>query len=322
VAIGFDGPRPDAEVRDLIRRGVRSVILFARNAGPRAQVAETIERIKGMADDPVLVCVDQEGGDTVRFTDGFDPPPFMREVGKGGASLAGVVGRRLASDLRPVGIDLDLAPVVDVDSNPRNPVIGPRSFGSTPELVAECGAALIVAMQAGGLAACAKHFPGHGDTDLDSHHDLPVLRNDLDRLRAIDLPPFKAAIEAGVAAIMTTHVVFESLDPGVPATMSAAAVDGLLRGELGFDGVVISDDLEMAAIADLPAIAGDLGEAAVRSVLAGVDLVLCCHREDRQHRVIDALAEAIASGRISAERVQASHRRLDRLVDRFVRSVG
>jgi beta-N-acetylhexosaminidase len=284
-------------------------------------VAETIERVKALSREPILVCVDQEGGETVRFTDGFDPPPSMREIGKGGSSLAGVVGRRLASDLRPVGIDLDLAPVVDVDSNPRNPVIGPRSFGSTPELVAECGAAMIVAMQAGGLAACAKHFPGHGDTDLDSHHDLPVLRHDLDRLRAVELPPFKAAIEAGVAAIMTTHVVFESLDPGVPATMSAVAVDGLLRGELGFDGVVISDDLEMAAIADLPAIDGDLGEAAVRSVLAGVDLVLCCHREDRQHRVIDALAEAIASGRISEDRMRASHRRLDRLFDRFVRPI-
>jgi len=322
VAIGFDGAAPDDEVRRLVSRGVRSVILFARNAGPRAAVAETIGRVKRLADDPILVCVDQEGGDTVRFTDGFDPPPFMREVGKGGATLAGVVGRRLASDLRPVGIDLDLAPVVDVDSNPRNPVIGPRSFGSTPELVAECGAAMIAAMQAGGLAACAKHFPGHGDTDLDSHHDLPVLRHDPARLRQVELPPFQAAIDAGVAAIMTTHVVFEALDPGVPATMSAAAIDGLLRGELGYDGVVISDDLEMAAIADLPAIAGDLGEAAVRAVLAGVDLVLCCHRADRQHRVIDALAEAIASGRIAADRVAASHRRLDRLFARYVRPVG
>ncbi len=321
VTIGFDGTAPGAEVHDLVRRGVRSVILFARNAGPRLRVAETIAQVKSMAEEPILVCVDQEGGDTVRFTDGFDPPPFMREVGKGGATLAGVVGRRLVSDLRSVGIDLDLAPVVDVDSNPRNPVIGPRSFGTTPELVAECAAAMIVAMQAGGLAACAKHFPGHGDTDLDSHHDLPVLRHDLARLRQVELPPFRAAIEAGVAAIMTTHVVFEALEPGVPATMSAAAIDGLLRRELGFDGVVISDDLEMAAIADLPAIAGDLGEAAVRAVLAGVDLVLCCHRPDRQHRVVDALAEAIASGRITAERLAASHRRLDRLFDRFVRPV-
>lgn len=320
VTIGFDGPGPDEGVRRLVARGVRSVILFARNAGPRTQVAETIARVKNLSDEPILVCVDQEGGATVRFTDGFDPPPTMREIGRDGASLAGVFGRRLANDLRPVGIDLDLAPVVDVDSNPRNPVIGARSFGSDPGLVGECGAAMIVAMQAGGVAACAKHFPGHGDTDLDSHHDLPVLRHDLDRLRAVELPPFRAAIEAGVACIMTTHVVFEAVDPGVPATMSGAAIEGLLRHELGFDGVVVSDDLEMAAIADLPAIDGDLGEAAVRTVLAGVDLVLCCHREDRQHRVIDALADAIASGRIPRERVAAAHRRLDRLFSRYVRS--
>lgn len=295
------------------------MILFARNAGPRAEVVATVAAIKELAGDPVLVCVDQEGGATVRFTDGFDPPSSMREVGLGGAEAAAAVGARLAADLRPVGIDLDLAPVVDVDSNPANPVIGPRSFGADPAQVAACGASLIRSMQSGGIAACAKHFPGHGDTDQDSHHDLPVLRHDLARLRDIELPPFAAAIEAGVAAIMTTHVVFEHLDPGVPATLSAAAIDGILRSELGFDGVVISDDLEMAAIAELPEIDGDLGEAAVRSILAGVDLVLCCHEPVRQHRVIDALAGAIADGRISPSRVARSHARLDRLFRDFVR---
>lgn len=319
VAIGFDGNRPTAEAGRLITRGVRSVILFARNAGPRAEVTATVSAIKKLATDSVLVCVDQEGGATVRFTDGFDPPPSMREVGLGGAEAAGAVGARLAADLRPVGIDLDLAPVVDVDSNPANPVIGPRSFGADPEQVAACGASLIRAMQSGGIAACAKHFPGHGDTDQDSHHDLPVLRHDLARLRDIELPPFAAAIEAGVAAIMTTHVVFEHLDPGVPATLSAAAIDGILRSELRFDGVVISDDLEMAAIAELPEIDGDLGEAAVRSILAGVDLVLCCHEPARQHRVIDALAGAIVDGRIPPSRVARSHARLDRLFRDFVR---
>lgn len=319
VVIGFDGPTPHEGARGLVDRGVRGVILFARNAGPRTEVADTIARVKALSPEPILVCVDQEGGDTVRFTEGFDPPPAMREVGREGAVLAGVVGRRLANDLRAVGIDLDLAPVVDVDSNPANPVIGPRSFGSEPARVGECAGAMIAAMQAGGLGACAKHFPGHGDTDLDSHHDLPVLRHDLERLRAVELPPFRAAIEAGVACVMTTHVVFDAVDPGVPATMSEPAIEGLLRGELRFDGVVISDDLEMAAIAEHPDIGGDLGEAAVRTVLAGVDLVLCCHREDRQHRVIDALAEAIASGRIPRTRIDAAHRRLDRLFARFVR---
>ncbi|MCP4835827.1 MAG: beta-N-acetylhexosaminidase [Phycisphaera sp.] len=322
LCIGFDGPVPTPEARDLVRLGVRSVILFARNAGSRVEVAATIARVKALATDPtdpILVCVDQEGGGTVRFRDGFDPPPSMREVGLGGVDSASEVGTRLAADLRPIGVDLDLAPVVDVDSNPANPVIGSRSFGRDPGEVGRCGAALVQAMQSGGVAACGKHFPGHGDTDSDSHHDLPVLRHGMERLDLVELPPFRAIIEADVASIMTTHVVFEALDPGVPATMSRPAIDGLLRENLGFDGVVVSDDLEMAAIADLPELRGDLGEAAVRAVDAGVDLVLCCHEPTRQRRVIEALAGAIDSGRLGEDRIAAAHRRLDRLFDRFVR---
>ena len=203
---------------------------------------------------------------------------------------------------------------MDVDSNPANPVIGPRSFGNEPGIVSACGAAMIDAMQSRGLAACAKHFPGHGDTDLDSHHDLPVLRHGMERIREVELPPFRAAIEAGVAAIMTTHVVFEAIDPGVPATMSRAAIEGLLRGELGFEGVVISDDLEMAAIAETT----EIGEAAIRAVEAGVDLLLCCHRPERQRRVIDALAAAVAEGRLTETRIDESIRRIGRLFDAFV----
>lgn len=321
VGIGFDGSSPTAEVAALVDRGVRTVILFARNAGEREEVVRTIAGVKALApspDDPIMVCVDQEGGRTVRFREGFDPPPSMREIGRGGPEAAAEIGSRLAADLRPVGIDLDLAPVVDVDSNPANPVIGERSFGGDPEEVGSCGAALVRAMQAGGVAACAKHFPGHGDTDSDSHHDLPVLRHGRGRLDRVELPPFRAVIEAGVAAIMTTHVVFEAMDPGVPATMSRAAIDGLLRTELGFDGVVISDDLEMAAIAELPELEGDLGEAAVRAVDAGVDLVLCCHQPARQARVVEAVAAAIDSGRLSEDRIRDAHRRLDRLFTRFV----
>ena len=207
VVIGFDGPTPTPEAAQLVARGVRSIILFARNAGARSAVSATAAACKALTSEPLLVCVDQEGGNTVRLTEGFDPPPPMREVGEGGAVAAGLVGARLAADLRPVGIDLNLAPVVDVDSNPNNPIIGPRSFSREPATVGACGAALITAMQADGVAACAKHFPGHGDTDTDSHHDLPVLRHDIERLRSIELPPFRDAVAAGVAAVMTTHGV-------------------------------------------------------------------------------------------------------------------
>lgn len=319
LCVGFPGDAPDADLAGLVADGVRSVILFSRNAGPKSQVAETIAAVKRLspdpAGDPIMVCVDQEGGGTVRFTEGFEPPPPMRDVGAAGPDAAAVVGRGLAMDLLSVGIDLDLAPVMDVDSNPANPVIGPRSFGTEPGIVSACGAAMIDAMQSRGLAACAKHFPGHGDTDLDSHHDLPVLRHEMDRIREIELPPFAAAIRADVAAIMTTHVVFEAIDPGVPATMSRAAIEGLLRGELGYDGVVISDDLEMAAIAE----STEVGEAAIRSVEAGVDLLLCCHRPERQRRVLDALADAVTEGRLTEARIDESIRRLDRLSSAYVK---
>lgn len=318
VAVGFEGTRPTPELHGLLDLGVRSVILFARNAGTPSEVAEMIRGIRAVVPERILFCIDQEGGATVRLTDGFATPPAMREIGEIGADAAADVGRMLADDLRAVGIDLDLAPVVDVDSNPDNPVIGPRSFGADPDLVSRCATAFIDAMQGKGVAACAKHFPGHGDTILDSHHDLPVLPHDLDRLRLVELPPFQSSIAAGVACIMTTHVVFEALDPGVPATLSPTCIDGLLRGELGFDGVVISDDLEMAAIAELPSIEGDVGEAAVRSVEAGVDLVLCCHRPDRQRRAVEALVEAVGTGRIAMSRLEESLGRLDRLYQRFV----
>lgn len=318
VAVGFDGTGITPELRGLIDLGVRSVILFARNAGTPAEVATMVAEIRTATPEPLLFCIDQEGGRTVRLTDGFATPPEMREIGGIGPHAAQDVGRILAEDLRAVGIDLDLAPVVDVDSNPDNPVIGPRSFGADPARVSECARRFIEAMQAAGVAACAKHFPGHGDTILDSHHDLPVLPHDRDRLERVELPPFRASIAAGVACIMSTHVVFEALDPGVPATLSPACIDGLLRTELGFEGVVISDDLEMAAIAELPSIEGDIGEAAVRSIEAGVDLVLCCHRPDRQRRAVGALIAAVDSGRISIDRLEASLRRLDHLFDRYV----
>ena len=206
-------------------------------------------------------------------------------------------------ELRAVGFGLDLAPVVDVDTNPGNPVIGDRSFSSDAEVVARLGAIWIEAMQKHGVAACAKHFPGHGDTSEDSHHELPVLPHGLDRLHAVELPPFRAAIEAGVAAIMSAHVLFEAVDPGVPATLSPNVLQGILREEFGFEGAIISDDLEMEAIAGRM----DVGDAAVRAVEAGVDLVLCCHREDRQRRVLEALGDSLDPRRaeVAASRVAA-----------------
>ena len=315
VCVGFEGDAPSNDLREVIARGVRAVILFARNVHDRAHVKQLVRDIKALSSEPVLVCVDQEGGETVRLVDGFEPPPWMRDIGEGGPAVAAQTGEKLGGILRDVGIDLNLAPVMDVDSNPGNPVIARRSFGAEPRHVGECGAALIRAMQACGVAACAKHFPGHGDTELDSHHELPVVGHTLARLKDIELPPFEAAVRAGVASIMTAHLRMDAFDLAVPATLSRRIVTDLLRGDLGFKGVVISDDLEMRGIAA----SFSPGEAAVAAVQAGVDLVLMCHTPGAQHEAIDALSAAIDSGVLAGETVRASAERRRVLWERYVR---
>jgi beta-N-acetylhexosaminidase len=190
----------------------------------------------------------------------------------------------LARELRDAGFELDFAPVVDVDTNPANPVIGDRSFARSAEDVARHARAFVRALQAGGVAACAKHFPGHGDTAQDSHHELPRLDHDLERLRRIELPPFRAAIEAGVASVMTAHVLLPRVDAERPATLAPDAL-AILRGELGYDGVVFTDDLEMRAVADRYAI-----EATVELALrAGCDALLVCKDAALQDRALARL---------------------------------
>ena len=319
LCVGFPGPEADAGLREMLTEGVGGVILFARNATSAAQVSRLSCAIKRAAADvgrPVpFVSIDHEGGRVVRARDGFTAVPEMREIGAAGPAEAAWVGALFAQELRAAGIDVNFAPVVDVDSNPANPVIGARSFSRDPARVSECASAFIRAMQSGGVAACAKHFPGHGDTHVDSHLDLPVLPHGLERLKSIELPPFRAAIAAGVASVMTAHVVFEALDPGVPATMSARAVEGLLRRELGFDGVIFSDDLEMKAIADRM----NFGEACIRALEAGCDCLLVCHELDRQRAAIAAISDAIRIGRLPRERIAQSHARLDALRSAYVR---
>lgn len=314
--VGFPGLSPTAEVKELQERGVCGVILFRRNVESAEQFAALCAELKRSAGRPFLTSVDQEGGRVMRLREPFTQVPPMRALGStGDEALAEEVGAILGRELRAVGIDLDYAPVLDVDTNPANPVIGDRSLASDPKTVGRLGAAVARGLQREGVAACGKHFPGHGDTAQDSHRDLPRLRHAMDRLEAVELPPFAAAIRSGIASIMTAHVIFEPLDPRYPATMSRPALDGILRDRMGFDGVVVSDDLEMAAIADH----FDLEEVVVRGILAGVDLFLVCHRAEVQHRAIDLLAAAVERGDVPLSRVLEARRRVDRLVARYVR---
>ena len=312
VCIGFDGHALPAASAALLRGGVRSVIHFTRNYAGPDQMSRLNEEIRTAAGGPVLVTVDQEGGRVQRFRgEAFPDMPSGRDLGLAGPEAARTAAETAARKLRAVGFTMNLAPVLDVDTNPANPVIGARAFSSDPACVATCAVSYAAGLREGGMHACGKHFPGHGDTSVDSHLDLPRLPHAMERLEAVELVPFHAAIQAGIEAIMTSHVLFEALDAGVPATLSRTVVTGLLRERLGFDGLVITDDFEMQAIADRH----EMGEAAVQAIEAGCDLILACHRLDRQRRIIEAVAQAIATGRISERRVRDSQKRLGRLLE-------
>jgi beta-N-acetylhexosaminidase len=264
--------------------------------------------------------VDQEGGRVARFRGApFTALPPMRVLGQyADEALAERVGRLLAYELRALGIDWDFAPVLDVDTNPANPVIADRALGSDPDKVATLGVALARGLEAGGVASCAKHFPGHGDTQKDSHHTLPVLTHGLERLRSVELVPFRRYAEAGLAAVMTAHVRFAALGDELPATLSRRALTDILRGELGFRGVCVSDDLEMKAVSEQMS----LEEATVEGARAGVDVFLVCENADVQRRCLEALVRAVEAGRVSRQRLAEAHRRQEVLLARFAHAPG
>jgi beta-N-acetylhexosaminidase len=307
-SVGFHGTTPSPEVLELVRRGVHGVVLFGRNVVDAEQVAALVAALKRAAGRPLLVAVDQEGGRVARLRapHGFTELPPMRAVGDAGdEDLAREVGLVVGRELRAVGIDQDYAPVVDVDTNPANPVIGDRALSRDAGVVARLGAAIALGLQEAGVAACAKHFPGHGDTSQDSHRDLPRLAHSLDRLDAVELLPFRALARAGVASVMTAHVVFEALDRRRPATLSPEVMS-LLRTRVGFEGCAISDDLEMTAVAEhFP-----LEESAPGALLAGVDALLVCHHADVQDRAIDLVRAAVEAGRVPRERVAEARARV------------
>ncbi|HET7542407.1 MAG TPA: beta-N-acetylhexosaminidase [Polyangiaceae bacterium] len=312
--VGFHGQALSADLSSLLARGVGGVVFFARNVAEPAQVADTTSAIKRHAARPLIIALDQEGGKVARLRRGFSELPSLRALGETRSpALARALGALIGRELRAVGFDLNYAPVLDVDTNPDNPVIGSRSLGRTPELVSELGVALASGLDDAGVAACGKHFPGHGDTTQDSHLALPRLSHSLERLQQVELKPFIAAIAAGIPALMTAHVVFEPLDPLYPATMSRSVLHGLLREKLRYDGLVISDDLEMRAIADHY----DVAETVVRGLDAGVDQFLCCHTAELAHRAIDAVVHAVERGQVSRERLASANRRLDTVSARY-----
>ncbi len=312
LIVGFPAGVVTDELRRLLKRGGGGVILFERNIDNPAQVADLINEVQAnrRGEAPLLVAVDQEGGPVSRLKEPVTQFPALEVLGRTDDEvLAERLGTVLAHELRRIGFNLNLAPVMDVNSNPDNPVIGSRALSSDPYQVAKLGVAIIRGMQSHGLLACAKHFPGHGDTSVDSHLELPVLKHDMERLRSVELVPFEAAVHAGVATIMTAHVCQEALDPGIPATLSVKTVEGLLRRQMGYRGVVISDDLEMKAVLDHFGIE----EAVRRALTAGVDLFLVCHDVERQEQALEALVRASESSSTLRNRLLESAARVARL---------
>ena len=315
LMIGIGGTTLTGEEERFIRdRQIGGVILFSRNVTDPVQCAELIRHLRSLTETPMLIGIDQEGGRVARLRPPFTCFPTARRLGEyDRPETTYQCAAAMAAELTAVGINLNFAPVLDIDTNPTNPIIGDRAFGATPEQVTRHALQVIAGLQDHGVIACGKHFPGHGDTSTDSHHTLPLCDLSSQRMNEVELAPFAAAISAGVGCLMTAHVQYPQIDDRWPASLSEEVVNGLLRGRLGYDGVVVTDDLEMKGITDGFSVA----DAAVRGIAVGSDIALICHRLDLQQAAFEALRQAIDAGEVGDEQLGRSLDRIGRLKARF-----
>jgi beta-N-acetylhexosaminidase len=315
LLVGFPGTAPGPVSRGLVDRGVGGLLLFRRNVASAGQVRALVADLAGRAEIPLEVAVDQEPGTRVARLAGIvRASPSARRLGRMPPDQVEGYGKAVGRDLAALGVTADLAPVLDVSGARGDGIVGDRSFGADPATASRAAVAFMRGLAAGGVAAVGKHFPGHGATTVDSHHRLPVVAASMARLHAHDLAPFRAAIRAGLDAVMVGHLVVKAVDPAAPATLSPRVVGGLLRGRMGFDGLVVSDALEMGAIAGTMS----LPVAAERALAAGVDQpILGEHTE--VPAVLDHLRRAVAAGRLPADRVREAFLRVQRFkrVDRW-----
>jgi beta-N-acetylhexosaminidase len=316
VMVGLDQPALTPGLKRLLQQyELGGLFLFGPALGSESDTAALTSEAQAASRVPLLIAIDQEGG---RLQE-WGPPhrqPLPRAADLGARFAAASdpevvlsVARRVGRELRAGGINVDFAPVLDVHTNPDNPIIGDRSFGGDPELVGEVGRLFIEGLHCERVVACGKHFPGHGDTAQDSHLTLPTVSHDEARLHSIELAPFVRAIDSGLMMIMTAHVVYPALDRERPATVSPAILQDLLRRRLGFEGVVVTDDLKMQGIRD----EYDLLEGGVAAVEAGCDLLLTATEFDRHEMLLDGLDKALRDGRLSAARIAESVARIERL---------
>lgn len=318
LVIGVEGTSFSSEMDNLIRNyHVGGVIIMGRNVATTNEMLQLINGIKKANEHnkiPLFLSVDEEGGRVSRLPVGIPKLPTSAQIGKlNDESVSYRAGTYLAGVLNEFGYNMNFAPVLDVNSNPRNPVIGNRSFGSDPYQVAKLGISTMHGMMDNGIIPVVKHFPGHGDTVVDSHKALPKVETTLEALRNVELVPFQKAIEEGADAVMVAHILFPALDPDYPSSMSKAIITGLLRNEMKFEGVIITDDLTMGAIANDYTIP----EAAVQSFIAGSDQLLVVRDYEVQLNTLNAFIKAIETGEITEERLNESVKRILTLKEKY-----
>ncbi len=315
LMVGFWGSTPSQEIIDLIQRHhVGNILLFSRNIREARQIFELTQSLQAIAQEagqryPLLIAIDQENGLVQRLGEAVTLFPGNMALGAiGSEKVAYEVALVTGRELKALGINMNLAPVVDVNNNPANPVIGVRSFGEDAQQVARLAAAMVKGYHATGILDCLKHFPGHGDTAVDSHLALPTIPYALEWLEALELVPFRSGIEAGAESVMIAHVSFPALtrQDMLPATLSSAIVQGLLREKLGFNGVILSDCLEMKAISET----FGTERAAVMAIQAGIDLVLVSHHYTQQLGSIEAIQAAVQAHELSPQAVQQAAERV------------
>ncbi|RHW35023.1 beta-N-acetylhexosaminidase [Lysinibacillus yapensis] len=317
ILAGVSGTTMDANAKQLIGQlHVGGIIFYKYNFETPAQVIQLVNQMKSgnSSSLPLLLGVDQEGGRVTRLPGGLVNFPPNKQIGQiNNPDFSYEVGTLLGKELKEFGLNLNFAPVLDINSNPNNPVIGDRSFGNNAEIVSKLGIQTMRGIQSQNVITTIKHFPGHGDTSVDSHLDLPIVNKSLKELKELELIPFERAINQGADVVMIAHILLPQLDKTNPGTMSKAVMTDLLRKQLGFTGVIITDDMTMGAITEH----FDIGKAAVESVKAGSDIILVGHDNNNVVKIISSLKAAVQNGEISEQRINESIERIIQLKRKY-----
>lgn len=307
ITVGIDGYTINDKTKELIQqKKVGGIILFKDNISDSNQLLELINNIKitnSKNKIPIFISVDEEGGRVSRLPKEIKKLPPNETVGRvNDENLAYDIGKSIGYALKSFGFNMDFAPVLDINSNPNNTVIGDRAFSSDKDIVSNLGVRQIKGFKSSNIISVAKHFPGHGDTDIDSHHGLPIINKTLDELKELEFIPFKKAIKENVSSIMVSHILLPEIDDINPASMSKTLITDILRKDLKFDGLIVTDDMTMKAITNN----FDINESCIKSINAGCDLLLICHRYEKEIEVINSIKDAVNKGIISMDRINES----------------